>query len=391
MTDLSVITLGADEEQTAVLQMQVDATAVAKTQQTFPTYPLAATDPIMRRIRDLGPNIVIVDIPRQNSADALRAVDLLRLEMPHTAIFAVGEVNQPQVIINAMRSGAREFLERPTSTNSLLDAFVRLTSSERKTQTQSQRGKVFTFINAKGGCGATTLAVNTAIHLQQQLGGVVLVDLAPLGHTALHLNVQPSYTVADALRNIHKLDESLMGSFLTPCTGGLQLLAGTTEPMPDEDLNSGLARLIDILVSRFAFVVVDASSRLDNPIKLVCELSDEVMVVAQTDVTSLWSAAKLQQYIGQNSGTHNMRLVMNRFRKVPGLKESEIETATRMKLTHCIPNAYATVANAIERGLPVAQQNHSEVSRAMAQLVGSLTNHSMTQPAEKKRKQFSIF
>ncbi len=391
VTELSVCILGPDDEQTAVLQMQVDGTAVARTQQRFGSYPLAVTDPIMRRIRESEPNVVMVEIPRQDGGDALRAIDLLRTEMPHVAIFALGDVNQPQMIINAMRSGAREFLERPTSTGSLLDAFVRLTSSERKTQTQSQRGKVFTFINAKGGCGATTLAVNTAVHLQQQHGGTALLDLAPLGNAALHLNVQPSYTLADALRNVHRLDESLMDSFLTPCTGDLQLLGGVTEPMADETLTSELARLTDLLVSRFRFVVVDASSRLDPAIKVVCSLSDEVVVVAQTDVASLWSAAKVQEYLAPGSGSRSLRLVINRYRKMPGLKDAEIEAATRMKLAKYIPNHYVAVAGAIERGLPVAQQNHSEISRAMNDLACCLTNEPAAQPAEKKRKQFSIF
>lgn len=385
MTELSVIIVGSDEEQATVLRMQVDATAVAKTAHTCGSFPQAATDPAVRRMRDANPAIVVVDVPRSGASDALRAIEVVRAELPSTAIFAVGELSQPQVIINAMRSGAREFLERPTSTSSLLDAFVRVTSTERNTQAQASRGKVFTFINAKGGSGATTLAVNTAVHLQQQGGRTVLVDLAPLGNAALHLNASATYTVADALRHAHRLDQSLLDSFLTRCSGDLQLLAGVTEPLLDTALTGEVARLIDVMVSRFRYVVVDASSRLDAASKAVCDLSDDVMVVAQTDVTSLWSAAKLQEFLGQHGGG-KLRLVINRFRKVPGLKDSDIEAATRMKVMHAVPNSYVAVAAAIERGNPVAQQNHSEISRSMGDLAGVLSN----QPVEKKRK-FSIF
>jgi pilus assembly protein CpaE len=373
--------------------MQVDATSIAKTLQTFASFPVGATDPVIRRIRDANANVIMVDVPRHNSGDALHAIDLIRTEVPGAAIFAIGEVSQPQVIINSMRAGAREFLERPTNTNSLLDAFVRMTSSERKTQTQGQRGKVFTFINAKGGCGATTLAVNTALHLQSTGGGTALVDLAPLGHAALHLNVTPAYTVADALHNVYRLDQSLMESFMTPCPSGVQLLAGVSQPLTDAALTSELARMVDVLVSRFRYVVVDASSRLDAPVRLVCDLSDTVMVVAQTDVASLWSAAKVQEYLSQTGGNSRLRLVINRFRKIPGFKESDIESATRMKVMQCVPNHYVAVAAAIERGFPVAQQNHSEISRAMGDLAGILTNQTDLNVAAntKKRKQFSIF
>ncbi len=393
MKELSVFIVGSDDEQRTVLQMQVDATSVAKTVQTNASFPVAATDPVIRKIKDSNAGIVMVDVPRHSSGDALHAIDLIRTEVPGAAIFAIGDVNQPQVIITAMRAGAREFLERPTTTNALLDAFVRLSSSERKIQTQAQRGKVFTFINAKGGCGATTLAVNTALHLQSHRGGTSLLDLAPLGHLALHLNVTPTYTLADALHNVHRLDQALMESYMTSCApSGVQLLAGVTQPLTDEALTSELARLVDVLVSRYRYVVVDASSRLDPAVRLVCDLSDMVMVVAQTDVASLWSAAKVQEYLAQSGGNSRLRLVINRFRKIPGFRESDIETATRMKLAQCIPNQYVAVAAAIERGFPVAQQNHSEISRAMAELAGTLTDQRIeTQTTTSSKKRFSLF
>src|SRR5207302_2096092 len=151
----------------------------------------------------------LVDIPSDNSVLALRAIELLHQEMPECALFAIGNMEQPQVILSAMRAGAREFIERPTTTTDLLEAFVRLTTAQRKTRREGSRGKVFTVVNAKGGSGATTVAVNLALALQAAHGNVALIDLAPLGHAALHLNLKPLFTVADAIRNLHRLDSSL--------------------------------------------------------------------------------------------------------------------------------------------------------------------------------------
>ena len=114
--------------------------------------------------------------------------------MPDAAVFAIGSMTQPQVIVSAMRAGAREFIERPTTTTDLLEAFVRLSSSQRKVKREGPRGKIFTVVNAKGGSGATTVAVNLALALQSAHGNVALVDLAPLGHAALHLNLKPLFT-----------------------------------------------------------------------------------------------------------------------------------------------------------------------------------------------------
>ena len=132
MPELSVVIVATDNEQRAVLQVLVDGTSVARTVHTCASFPVAASDPITRRVRSANPDVTLVDIPGENPALALRAIELLHQEMPEAAIFAIGSLSQPQTIVNAMRAGAREFIERPTTTTDLLEAFVRLTTAQRR-------------------------------------------------------------------------------------------------------------------------------------------------------------------------------------------------------------------------------------------------------------------
>src|SRR6202049_4521449 len=295
MPELSVVIVATDNEQRTVLQVLVDGTSVARTVHTCASFPMAASDPVTRRGRSAHPDVTLVDIPPDNPALALRAIELLHQEMPNTAIFAIGNLNQPQVIVNAMRAGAREFIERPTTPADLLDAFVRLTAAQRRGRQEGIRGKVFLIINAKGGNGATTVAVNLALALQSSAAQTALVDLAPLGHAALHMNLKPIFTVADATLNLHRMDSSLLESFMTRHSGGLQLLAGTNVPATADPSTADFVRLFDMLVTHFRYVVVDASSRFDATSRLVASLSETVLLVACSDVASLWSAARGQQ------------------------------------------------------------------------------------------------
>src|SRR5512146_3012390 len=132
MAELAVVILGTDDEQRSVLQVLVDGTNVARTVHNCTTFPVAATDPLLRRIHAAGPDVLLVDIPSENPSAAIRAIETLRAEMSNAAVFAVGSMSQPQVIVNAMRAGAREYIERPTTTTALLEAFVRLTAAQRK-------------------------------------------------------------------------------------------------------------------------------------------------------------------------------------------------------------------------------------------------------------------
>jgi pilus assembly protein CpaE len=387
MPELAVAVVARDSEQRSILQLLVEGTRVARAVLSFSSLPLSSTDPILRRLHDEHPDVVVLDIPLSDTASALRAIEVLHQELPRTALFAVGSLTQPQIIVTAMRSGAREFLERPLTTNSLLEAFVRLTTTQKTAQRNSVRGKVFAVVNAKGGCGATTIAVNLALALQAAQGQTALADLAPLGHAALHLNLRPSFTIYDAIRNLHRLDSSLLESYTTRHAGGLQLLAGASSPSEVQPSPAEFARLFDLLAAYFQVVVVDLSTRMDVVTRLICDLSQTVLVVAGADVASLWSAARIQQFLGENNGRDRLRLVLNRFRKIAGFQENEVESASGLKLLWKIPNHYPAVSGAIDRGVPLMQQNRSDLTRAFTGLAEKLTESETAA----KRPAWSLF
>lgn len=387
MPELSVVIVATDREQRAVLQVLVDGTSVARTVHTCASFPVAASDPVTRRIQTANADVVLVDIPTDNTSHALHAIELLHQEMPDSALFAVGSLSQPQVIVNAMRAGAREFVERPTTTTDLLEAFVRLSTAQRKSRREESRGKMFTVVNAKGGSGATTVAVNLSLALQAAHGSTALVDIAPLGHCALHLNLKPLFSVGDAIRNLHRLDSSLLESFMTRHSGGLQLLAGPTTPVSAEPSTAEFAKLFDLLIGHFRYVVVDASTRIDATTRLVSNLANIVLMVAHTDVASLWSAARVQQYLSESGSRDKVQLILNRFRKIPGFTETDAEAAAGVKLLWKIPNQYFAVSTAIDRGVPLSQQHNSEIARSFAGLAARLTEDDL----DVKRKAWSLF
>ena len=125
---LSVVIVATDNEQRALLQVLVDGTRVARSVHAHANFPVAGDDPVTRSVRAANPDVILVDIPVNKSQSALRAIELLHQEVPESAIFAIGSLSQAGVIANAMRAGAREFIERPTTTADLLEAFARLTA-----------------------------------------------------------------------------------------------------------------------------------------------------------------------------------------------------------------------------------------------------------------------
>lgn len=378
MHGIAVTLLTEDKERLAVLQQRLESTQIGRNVFGHVGFPASQTDPILRQIQDVRAEVVLVDIDPQNVQRAIHAIELIHSNTSEIVIFAIGAMNNPETIVSAMRAGAREYLERSATTESMVEAFTRLATTRSKARTSSGRARVFAVANAKGGSGATTVAVNTAIALQESQSGVLLVDFANLGHTALHLNVRPTFGIVDALQNLHRIDTSLLQGLMTSCKNGLQLLAGPQQPQVVAPTMSEMATLFDLLVSHFRYVVVDCSNRVDETARVLSDLSDAVLLVAQADVVSLWSAGRMRSFLEEGTGRDRVRLVLNRYKKIPGFTDEDVEAATSCKILWKVPNNHQAIAPAIDKGAPVAFHESVDVGRSFRGLAGLLAEASPT-------------
>jgi len=376
MQGVAVALLTEDKDRLTVLRNRLDTTQVAQVVFSHPGFPGNSTDPVIRQIQDVRAEVVLVDLDPKAEQHALSAIELIRHHTEDVAIFAIGEMSHPASIVATMRAGASEYLEREATPEVIAEALNRFSAARSRSRAVSGRARIFTVSNAKGGAGATTVAVNTAIALQEARGEVLLVDFAPLGHAALHLNVRPAFGVYDALQNLHRLDHSLLEGLLTSCKGGLHLLAAPQQPLSVAPTAAEIARLFDLLVAHFRYVIVDCSDRVDQTARLLCELSNAVLLVAQADVVSLWSAGRMRPFLEEGAGRDRVRLILNRYKKIPGFTDDDVEKATNCKLLWKLPNNYQATAPAIDKGTPVAFQDSHDIGRSFRSLAAVLAEAS---------------
>src|SRR6266853_2538156 len=378
MHGIAVALLTEDREHLSALQQRLDEIPLARVVYSHVGFPAGPTDSILRQIQDLRAEVVLVDIAPDKPQRAITAIELIRNTTLQIAVFANGEMLHPPTIVASMRAGAGEYLDHSAGSAPLLEALTRFSSTRTRARSGVGKARIFTFLSAKGGAGATTSAVNTALALQQSHGNVVLVDFAPIGHSSLHLNLRPQFGVLDALQNLHRLDVSLLDGLMTPTKEGLHLLAGSQQPYPTEPTPGELARLFDLLVHHYRFVVVDASSRLDPTTRLLSDLSNAVLVVAQTDVVSLWSAGRIHTFLEEGTGRDRLRLVLNRYKKISGFTDNDVEQVTNCKVLWKIPNAFQSISPSIDHGTPVVLEENQEVSRCFRALATALAEASTT-------------
>ncbi len=168
MHAIGVSILSESPERLAILQQRIESTQLGRVVFTHSTFPVNASDPAIRRMQDLRTEIVLVDIGSHQTGRAMQAIEFIHANVANASVFAAGVMNDPTVIVSAMRAGAREYLERDAAAESFSDALRRFAATTAKARASSGRARILAVANAKGGAGATTVAVNTAVALSSR-------------------------------------------------------------------------------------------------------------------------------------------------------------------------------------------------------------------------------
>ena len=133
---------------------------------------------------ELKPNVVLLAV-EEPPVRALSTLESLQQIIPDTPVLVYSSSGDVELVRQAMRWGARDFLTKPLRPEDLRDAIHTVLAQEEQRQlarwgdvaVAGARGTVITVAGAKGGIGKSAIATNLAIALRQVTGQeVALVD-----------------------------------------------------------------------------------------------------------------------------------------------------------------------------------------------------------------------
>jgi pilus assembly protein CpaE len=152
-----------------------------------------------------SPDLLVVDLGEsENPFEDLQP--LAELCDPSTQVIAMGVVNDLALYKQFINAGVADYLVKPLSEEDLETALLAATFSELssgETSTSEPNGKIVVTVGARGGVGASTVALNGAWMLAEEMGHkVALVDLdLQFGTAALSLDLVPSTGMIETLRH----------------------------------------------------------------------------------------------------------------------------------------------------------------------------------------------
>ena len=132
---------------------------------------------------------------------------------------------------------------------------------------RSSLDRLIVVMGAKGGVGATTVAVNIGVQLSTfARKRVALLDFAnPLGNVHLLLDLHPKFTVRDAVDNMDRLDSHFFAGLLTRHKTKLEVLGGVTQPEEWQSIHiPSLERVVNVAQNTFDMVLLDMGSQFSS-------------------------------------------------------------------------------------------------------------------------------
>ncbi len=323
--------------------------------------------------RSDAPQLCIVNLD-PNTNDSLKRLGGLPRQYQGVSFFVMSQVLDPNLLMEAMHLGVKEFIPLPMAPEKFVNAIERVASMNG----MGKKAKVIHVVPTIGGCGSTTIACNIAASLS---GGAkaCLLDMDLIrGGVAGYFDTRPRYTIADVMDSAEKLDKQLLDNALAVHkASGLAILARPELPEDTQRVTqTGFHRLIGVLGRVFDYVVCDSLMSIDPIYSTAIAAADINLIVMQLNVPS---AKNAERFVGalRRMGIEGskIKLVVNRFEKKKGwdIEPEEVERALGIKIAWMVPNDFKNAISAINFGEPVVlRAPKAEISTSLCGLANTL-------------------
>jgi pilus assembly protein CpaE len=334
--------------------------------------PLGAYANVEQLTQHLGktekPQVVIVNLD-PGALDNLKSIAALIRQHHEVAFFVMSQVIDPNLIMEAMHVGAKEFIPLPIQELKFRAALERLSS----TFGMASKGTIINVIPTMGGVGSTSIASNVAASLAKR-GKTVIVDLDLVrGGVASQFDVRPRYTMADVMQQSDQIDRQVIDNTLAiHQKSGLAILARPDMPEDSQRVtHQGIQRLFNVLGRMFDYIVVDSMMDVSPTYASVIGASTLNLIVMQLNVPS---ARNAERFVGalRRMGVEGtkMKIIVNRYEKKGwDIAPEDVERSLGLKLAWMVPNDFRNAIAAVNFGEPVVlRAPRSDMAQSLAEL-----------------------
>lgn len=341
-------------------------------------------------------DVLVLEIG-SDPASELETIRVLLQEGAVGTLFITSAKTTSDILLPALRTGAKEFFQQPIVFKEVVDAFKQVYAQSGSLPAEEKiplkHGKILSVLGSKGGVGTTTFAVNLATSIQacnlEKL--VVLVDMNRLiGEIPLFLDLETDFNWEEIGRNINRLDAAYLKSAMVRHSSGIYVMPAPSKIETGDHLPEDyLVQILKAMQNFFDYIVIDSGMYLDETSFKVFEKSEVVYIISTLSLPSIINVKRLKESVIMFSGVDNgkVRIIANRFEKKAQIGLAEAGKMIGGEISATIPNNYALTMTAINNGKVLAEiDKNSSVTKVYRRLAESLVEE-----PEPKSARWSFF
>lgn len=291
-----------------------------------------------------SPTLLLVEVPSANEAKDLLD-KLSEVCSPETKVIVIGTVNEYSFYCWLMDIGISSYLLKPMNDQVLENAYLKsITHSAGAAGAVKVPGKVIAVIGARGGVGASTLALNIAgIISDLSKKNTALIDLDPqYGTLALTLDLDPSKGVREVLEKPDRMDSLFLERVMHK--HGPHLSIWSAEETMQERLvihEKAGDGLMKELKDKYQVIVLDMPRYLGIFGRKCLGQADNVIVATDLSLAGLRDTLRLSDLMRDALKLKPPIVVANRVGMAPkqAVKQDDFEKGVGAKIAYSIPFA----------------------------------------------------
>jgi pilus assembly protein CpaE len=307
--------------------------------------------------------VLVVDIDAAVATEMTALARLMARVGTRPPVIAVTQSFDANAARTLVQMRVADFLVKPVQPLDVVRACAQAAQKPAEGDTKTTEAQIYTFLPAVGGAGVTTLAVQTAMLLLNSGArgkpSTCLVDLEfQHGSVCDYLDLEPRLNLAEIEPRPDRLDRQLLEVMLSYHASGLAVIAAPNRPAEMRSFDPDVVtRLLDLVSTNFEYVVFDMPRTWFSWTDSVLLGSNKLFIVSEATVPGLRHGKQLVAAIRERLGDGlKPQVIINRFRQPmfsSGLALKDVEQSLGDAFCSVIPNDYALVREAIDRGVPL--------------------------------------
>ncbi|MGW7771651.1 pilus assembly protein [Pseudomonas machongensis] len=232
-------------------------------------------------------NLVFIGLDREQLVSQCALIEGVLEAKPMLAIVALGDGMDNQLVLHAMRAGARDFVAYGSRASEVAGLVRRLGKRLPTVTNNPKLGGLTVLYGAQRGADGALLTTHLARVVQESGQQTLLLDLGlPRGDSLALLGLEASFYFGDALRHLRRLDTTLIDSAFTRDKGGLRLLSYAENDDPLRQTSAAeLYMLLSALRQHFQHIVVNLTGHADSEaLRTIVSHCDKLIVYTDQNI-----------------------------------------------------------------------------------------------------------